>query len=399
MRNALRCLLVASCSFVGALAWAHEPIITSVTGHVADGRSMEIHGNNFGFKYPIDVLKWDRFNDGPENGPIGNGDGRGNDWYSADQVNVTGPYYDAANPRGPHDVYQLRWAFETRYSVDATQWWGLEANNIGRMGYMDFWFLNAGADIDPRRVQMWSFHETSSIGPGPGGGVKAYETILFPYPPANAVWINTGYYLCRDYAPHPIFLKDNYFWYGRPDKYWHKIAVQWVDFPGSGSTLGQYKVWLDEQLVADITGNLQGCGGVGVPPVDLDWITFYHWVRNGCEPGVLYPEPSAPTDEWFHSCEENRPEMKTVMDDVYIDDQWSRVVICDSKEWVSRKHCETQIVKDWDNTNQNLITVAGAQGEFEDGKTAWVYVIHQAYDIQGHYTTHVNGKGFAVTWE
>jgi len=63
-------------------------------------------------------------------------------------------------------------------------------------------------------------------------------------------------------------------------------------------------------------------------------------------------------------------------DDAYVDNTWARVEICNESIWNEsiRKHCEIQIPIAW---SDNSITITANQGSFQDGDTAYLFVVDE----------------------
>ncbi len=59
-------------------------------------------------------------------------------------------------------------------------------------------------------------------------------------------------------------------------------------------------------------------------------------------------------------------------DDLYLDDTWSRVMICAGSTWSNRGHCEIQIPTAWSGTNASIVVHPGT---FANGNTAYLYVV------------------------
>ena len=61
--------------------------------------------------------------------------------------------------------------------------------------------------------------------------------------------------------------------------------------------------------------------------------------------------------------------------DIYIDNSWARVVICDNATWANRTHCEIQPATAWAD---GAVTSTYNAGSFVNGSTAYIYVIDGA---------------------
>jgi hypothetical protein len=79
---------------------------------------------------------------------------------------------------------------------------------------------------------------------------------------------------------------------------------------------------------------------------------------------------------WFHMW----------IDDVYIDNTFARVEVCEGNAWATRKKCDPQIPSAWSNSS---ITFTANQGSFTSGQNAYLYVV----DKDGN----VNASGYPIT--
>ena len=68
----------------------------------------------------------------------------------------------------------------------------------------------------------------------------------------------------------------------------------------------------------------------------------------------------------------------TWIDDVYIDNTFSRVMICDGPTWSTRGHCEIQPATAWSDGSPGSITITVNQGSFENSDTVYLYVVDSA---------------------
>jgi hypothetical protein len=65
-------------------------------------------------------------------------------------------------------------------------------------------------------------------------------------------------------------------------------------------------------------------------------------------------------------------------DDIYVDDTWSRVMICSGSTWNSRGHCEIQIPSAWSCSGSPetcSINAVVNKGSFFDGNKVYLYVV------------------------
>ena len=72
-------------------------------------------------------------------------------------------------------------------------------------------------------------------------------------------------------------------------------------------------------------------------------------------------------------------------DDVYIDFTQARLEMCDTASWSARTRCEIQTPQSW---SANSITIKNNQGSFNNGDTAYLYVVDSAGAV--------NANGFSV---
>ena len=69
---------------------------------------------------------------------------------------------------------------------------------------------------------------------------------------------------------------------------------------------------------------------------------------------------------------ETPPAITSWMDDIYVDNSFSRVMICNQGTFGGSTHCEMQIPSSWNNSQ---ISLTVNQGTFLDGTTAYLYVV------------------------
>lgn len=75
--------------------------------------------------------------------------------------------------------------------------------------------------------------------------------------------------------------------------------------------------------------------------------------------------------------------------DIYIDNSWARVELCDTEIWANRKHCEIQIPSAW---TPSSVTTTVNQGSFISGSTTYLFVIDDTGMVSGGYVV-VIGSG------
>lgn len=78
---------------------------------------------------------------------------------------------------------------------------------------------------------------------------------------------------------------------------------------------------------------------------------------------------------------------KVYVDDIYIDNTWSRVVAGNASTWIASTQREMQIPSAW---SANSITITANQGSFTNGQSAYLYVV----DANGN----VNANGYPITF-
>jgi hypothetical protein len=148
---------------------------------------------------------------------------------------------------------------------------------------------------------------------------------------------------------------------------WHfiELELQQSDFNVSD---GQVKVWVDGILEYDqtnvITRTLDNGGG----NERWDFYQFFYGMTNlgsSCT-GTHY------------------------VDDAYMNNAWNRVIIGDSENYDNCSHIELQIPTEWSNDS---INVTINQGSFQDGDTAYIYVVDSVGSISNGYQIVFSGSG------
>ncbi len=138
------------------------------------------------------------------------------------------------------------------------------------------------------------------------------------------------------------------------DGEWH--LFQWEFRAGSGN--GVLRWWVDGELVFDHSDI--NAGSSAKQPFIVGW--YMSNTNDGR--GDLY------------------------FDDVYIDNTWSRVELCENNNWLNRGHCEIQIPTSW---SSDSVTATANQGSFENGDTAYLFVVDSNGEVSSGYPLTISG--------
>jgi hypothetical protein len=143
------------------------------------------------------------------------------------------------------------------------------------------------------------------------------------------------------------------------DGEWHQMQFQYAE--GSGST-GQCKWWFDGTLIFDhsdlTTGNYSRY------PFVVGW-----YMSSGNGDGIIH------------------------IDDLYADDTWARVELCEGSTWANKGQCEIQPISSFGTTTE----ITFNQGAFDSEETAYLYFVDDSGDPSAGYEIEIGSSGSADT--
>jgi hypothetical protein len=324
-----------------------QPVVSGANpASFTNGRTgVVISGSSFGTKSPAAPLKWDNF----ESGTVGQKVVPNNGWTREDAFDKVDVTYTNVNQRAgsTRSTYHDLTHSNPSFGMDpgAGTWGELYVSYYNRHH-----ITTMGTSSGPKNIKEFKIFgnlhdilhpsfglEIAEVDPGPssyfGGRFGQSDSLqgmawgLASFP--NDQWIRREFWLRTGDSP------------GQRFKYWQDSQLyEYFQSPGNFPG-GMGATWGDD-------------GGL------FRQIWFLEFIRGG----------SAGYSQF---------------DDVYIDTTQARVEIGNAATFNSCTHREIQIPTAWSGTS---ITVTANQGSFENGKTAYLYVI----DADGN----VNAQGYPI---
>jgi len=326
------------------------PVITGVSGTVSDGNLIIITGLDFGVKSPAMPQKWTKFEEGIDGDSLPAHD---SDWIE----------YDGGSP--PHYA---------AYSSSEKHSGSLSAYNdpVAR-GKFSTCYYSLSSQSDEVFVSYW-FKAVSTVVGSPDGymvgkqfriGDSTYST----NPPYSGPGAKLSDYRANEETGPWLFYNPGDG--GIPENEWKRVNIPWnkwtyIEFyiklsdpPGTAN--GQvYAKWCDgdncgEQKFTNVITRKSGYSF----QLDSVWLGL---AADNFNSDVF--------------------DLQVYTDDIYIDNTQSRVVMGDLSTFSTCKHKEIQIPSAWSDTS---ITITVNQGSFNDGDTAYLFVVDSNGDISNGY--------------
>ncbi|MFH1586798.1 MAG: hypothetical protein ABID38_03005 [Candidatus Diapherotrites archaeon] len=335
-----------------------EPIINSLSSTtLSHNSSFTISGSDFGTKEPAAPLMYDDFEDGidpgwghkfsittaitfgaiepttaPENLRHGFSTGalQGN-WYNdTGEVNYTG-------------VFTHQPGFVPQNNPNSNKWYY-------KLWFKPHWIWHTNPENMSFSKLKGPKFEASAKVPEPDGG---YPTNTFEMRYDSVAYGNEfPTYSRYDFDLHPAndITMDE----------WHSFSseLQFNNPPGASN--GITNIWFDERLVFNATDLLTD-----------NYDTTEHVSEFGFF-NARYAETDPNDRVWF--------------DEMYIDNTWARIEICNVSAWVARENagaiCELQIPSSW---SSGSIQFTANQGTFTSSQTAYLYVIDSEGNVSNGY--------------
>lgn len=339
------CVIAWSVCLSGASASA-QPVVNSISGTVSHNQTVVISGSLFGTKSSVAPLVWENFNDGALTSSLTAHGG------------IT--FNNNNNLRHPFSAYNARANFKV--------------NPPGGDGY---YFGYDGGTAPKWFVQYWiklasNWHWGTTI-PGAGDDGLANIKIFRMFPQGARNYSNAGYAihgfdggsLLRFVETGPQnYIDDARPWFA--SNTWHNVQVQYGENSGVDQNNGTMKIWIDGVLRDSTTTLNTNIGGDGSAINKRPYIIgfFDSWPASDAAVSNMY----------------------AYYTDIYVDDSWARVEICDANTYSACRLREIQVPTAW---SSGSISVKVNQGAFVSGQTAYVYVV----DSSGR----VNANGIPVT--
>lgn len=313
------------------------PGVSGVSGTITHGASMTISGSAFGNKSHAAPLKWDDF----ENGTIGADISATGYWVNHSQsgdIKFTGGRpRTAVSTRCVVDKMTYSWPSvypnSNFYHLDVWPYAGKKY--LTGYLYIDFVTLNTPVEWQAKLIHVLSGAEhadwpvlalqswwTPDGQPGNNGSYFEYQYTGAAWPSAWNDWARAGE--------------------------WFRFEVEWQDSTSPAAADGSARFTVYHPNAPVVTS-----------------------VRTGTTMAADGKTISTPHFGYLLVNENTGHEVDTYWDDIYMDDTWARVEVCNASTYASRSHCEIQIPSGW---STGSITVTVNQGSFLNGTTAYLYV-------------------------
>ncbi len=315
------CLLVC-----GSATATYGQLITGVNGTIANGNAVTISGTGFGTKSHAAPWLFDDFESGASDGAdiVGRHTPVGNIEWLQMFGDVPSCKYDNAQRRtGAFSAYQYDNSDSAHDQVISCQ--GLASKER----YLSYWFRWAGGSgvwkMDRTTSGSWNNPPYDSA-PNSGWGDYAYVNNCSEF-------LNLGWETDQQTAST-----------------WHFIEV-YYSLSDAGVANGSYQVWFDGRIIHNSDRNIMTLSSA--------WSTI-----SGCK---------AQIDTWISPMiANNTSAIETWIDDIYMDDTRSRVVLGNSSSYATCTFFEPQLPTDWTTSS---ISFTVKQGLFATGVQAWLYVV------------------------
>jgi hypothetical protein len=339
------------------------PVPTSVSGNLIHGEILTISGSGFGVKIgprgDATPLFFDDFEINPLTGQVPTEgvlipkDGNWN--LTTPEMWTTGfvanPYYSSTNvPPGSVGRFASLHLLGSGGNGEANLNWRTH-EFMDKNVFISFWTWFEWADV-PTQIKLWRIENYIPS----DGGIKwanyHHEDVDSHYYQRNGVGCPGSSY---GTSLHP------------DDGAWYQVKFQ-ADQSSPNVADGSVEIWHSHT------------NGTGAPMVKVNDV---HNVITTCVPegwdNVMIGE----------TCTGTICTATTHFDDVYIDNTWQRIELCDNETWNNRRKCEMQIPQTWQD---NSIKFTANQGTFTNGTTAWIYVIDENGNVSSGYPITISGE-------
>ena len=333
------------------------PTITSTTGTIVGGESVNFNGEGFGAKAIASPLKFDTF----ESGSVGD---ELADWVLYSNIYSSIPRYSTVAKNGSHSAVC---DFETETNGAAAynssfQLTGLDYDKIFLSFYYRPVYVNDTCyDNQPNR----NFKVLRVEGNNGNMSGDQHEGVpLFALEHRAPSGGETEVAVRAQYEPSLIsdtFYEGELGW---ENQRWNKVEIY-------ANVVDGEKIFRMWENGVEKSPSLSILNDVWIPSMGE-----YNSSFNEVKFGFYYD-----TSSQYGNCR-----AKVYFDDVYIDNSISHVEICEGISWGNKHHCEIQIPTSWSN---DAVTIKFNQGSFQAGDQAYLYVV----DENGE----VNENGYPIT--
>ncbi len=338
------------------------PAISSATETFSHGDPVTISGSGFGTKENPAPFFWDDFEEGDEGTRIGSTNTKGWTELSRDPNEVT---YSSEN-NVPGSVGQLTSKHNLSRGSDAINYARLVSPTITDDSdklFISFWaFFDEGIPATgneyypQRQLKFWRVIDADTD----SWGYVLVKSVNWMYQDGG----RSDYYQVDKPAAYDT---DSIYYSSVDDKIWYQVKFQ-MDQSTPGIADGSLEIWHSRT------------NGVDGPMIEITNRQNYMTIG----PGDSRFLRRLVIGEDYTS---GRAIGATYFDEIYMDNSWARVEICDTSTWGARQKCEMQIPFAWDNSS---IQFTANQGTFGGVDTAYLYVIDEFGEA--------NPNGYEVTF-
>lgn len=326
------------------------PTISSISGVAANGQPITITGSGFGTKSNVSPRLRDTFSMGSS------GDLLSSHGWTIDSDNPANdkPQLSTTILRHNNSVFSAKFHF-TRASYPLQDLASQTVTVSGTKRYADYWmyYKMPQQDSGQPKHQLKLF-KLATNGPD--------EPTINTYAWRQADSSRTTYWPVHT---TPSTMNEYYTGNHFADGAWVHVKMI-IDVGTLNNSNGVLKVYKDETS----TINQSSVPYIVTGYESLPWLNT---VQIGKYLGNTDYDPNSETTIYYS--------------EVYYDDTWSRVEICDASTYTSSTHCEIQIPQNTWNDNQ--VEVSINQGSFSTGTTAYVYISDSSGGL--------NSTGYSVT--
>jgi len=317
------------------------PSIDSATGNFSNGQVITISGSNFGIKTSARPVVWDNFESGTLSTNIsGKNPIIGPPWTSFSAPTVVSPTYSNDILRKGSKRSALH-NFENNDNYNISLRLPFAQNQY----YFSFWYYyDLTSNTWAGNTKPWYMY-----GSGRATIPEPLVTVGYGDPSIGDGSVRIG---ASDNNGQSV--DTNISAYGSPRL--ENIEGKWI----------RYEVWLVQSTPDTENGKFYMWTHVSGDSIYLSLSDSQFCSRksqdywNELRVGGAYNRNTAGHNSRIY------------IDDMYLDNTPARVEIGDSSRWNNCKHREIQIPTNWANSNISIIL---NQGSFEDGSTAYIYVV------------------------
>lgn len=320
------------------------PSIDLINGSFMHGEKIIISGSGFGTKSASTPVVWDQFKTG------NNGDPPQGWSLTSDNDAGDKPQLSNSVVRYPAAPFSAKFHFlrgASSYGEDII--WRENLPVTGTRRYADYWVwfqMPIQSAIAPDSLQHQFKLVRMTSAPGDVANKPAMYTAAWRHSPGNR---NTYQSISAD-STHTY--TNGFYWTANfVDGAWNHVRIAF-DTGTPGNLDGTVRVWLNNQLAMENSAvNFIGAEFAPSTP-------FF----NNFQVGWYLGNTALSTTE-----------TTIYYGEVYYDDSWNRVEICDSLAYSSCSHSEIQPFNSWAD---NSLTVTVNKGSFSDGQ-AYLFVIDE----------------------